>query len=1087
MSISLKCAAGHEWEAPDPGDTLAPLPSCPVCAKPAQVPTAATTSVIIQDMPVGSWPHLGKQPRRTADPNATIEAVPGQSVPVDSYDFEVTLPTGELGAALRESIPGYEILSELGRGGMGVVYKARHHGLNRLVALKMLLSGVHLSGRELQRFRREAAAVAGLHHPHIVQIYEIGEHGGRPYFSLEYIEGGSLHHKLKGQPLPARDSAATIEKLARAIHYAHLRGLVHRDLKPANILLTLDGLPKITDFGLAKHLHAGSQHTQTGTVMGTPSYMAPEQAMGHSRDVGPGADVYALGAILYEMLCGQPPFRSETPLDTMLQVASRDPTPLSRLQPSVPQDLGTICMKCLEKEPHKRYTTALELAGDLQRFLEGEPIQARPVGTIERTYKWARRRPALAGLIVLGAFTVVAGFSGMTWLWKVEADRNTRIQQAQTEMAAALVRAENSLYGNRIALAEREWLASNIGRARMLLRECKPELRSWEWHYLNRLCHADLLTLRGHDAPIYSLSFSPDGQHILSASSDQAVKVWDGVNGKLQHTHFGSSGRDRSAGAVFSLDGRHVLYAGGGPVLHTWDVKTGQEVHTGKRPAAKVFCTTYSPDRRRLAGGGLDGVVTIWDLATDKEVTLKGHAGVVQSLAFDPRGRYLASAGQDGNVRIWDTSSGNLIRTIAAHSSPVTQVAYSPEGFRVVSTGADSTVRVWEALSGKALAIFRGHHQPVTCAAFSPNGKTVATAGRDQVVRVWNAATGEEMYSFRGHTDRINCIAFRRDGKLLATAGEDRVVKVWDAGTGQEARSFRSRFAGSCVAYAPDGLRLATADTHVQMWEATTSRPLESFGGEGEIIRGLAFHPDSQSVLTAGSVLARRDARTGRLLNAYAVPGTAHHRSAAFSPDGGLIVSGGDDGLVRVWETASGKLLHTLSGHEGSVLAVAFHPDGGEIASASTDRSVKIWEPRGGRLVRSLAGHSGRVNSIAYSPNGRWLATGGEGQVPIDEDSPGLDGELKIWEAATGELRHSLWGHSGAINTVIFSPDSNRLASGSEDQTVKLWAAEFGQEVLTLRGHNNAVHGVSFSPDGHSLASVALDQTVRIWNATPLQ
>ena len=476
-----------------------------------------------------------------------------------------------MAASVRTAVVGYEILAELGRGGMGVVYKARHIELNRLVALKMVLAGVHVGPRELARFRSEAAAVAALQHPNIVQVYEVGEQDGRPYFALEFVDGGSLAQRLTGAPLPPRWSAQLLEQLARTIHFAHQRGIVHRDLKPANILLasresrvespepvfglsTLDsGLstPKITDFGLAKQIQTGAALTQSGTVLGTPSYMAPEQALGKNREVGPAADIYALGAILYEMLTGRPPFRAETSLDTMLQVASEEPVPLSRLQPKLPRDLQTICLKCLHKEPWNRYPTAEALADDLNRFLIGEPIQARPVGTPERLVKWARRRPSLAALILLALSSAIAGFALMCREWNEEKNRREKLQAAQEEKDQALARAEASLYFHRIALAEREFLANHLVRARHLLQECPPDLRRWEWRYLNRLCLSDLLTLRGHDNSVYCLTFSPDGRYLASASLDQTVKVWDAVTGKMVGSRKEGLPRDRSGVLAF--------------------------------------------------------------------------------------------------------------------------------------------------------------------------------------------------------------------------------------------------------------------------------------------------------------------------------------------------------------------------------------------------------------------------------------------------------------------------------------------------------------------------------------------------------
>src|SRR5262249_30504873 len=324
-----------------------------------------------------------------------IVAAPAQQMMLATPPgHDQTPPSQDTGSAPLPTVPGYEILGELGRGGMGVVYKARQVGLKRMVALKMILSGVHAGTQELARFRGEAEAISRLQHPNIVQIYEVGEHEGRPYFSLEFVDGGSLDKQIAGQPLPPREAATLAEALARAMHAAHQQGVVHRDLKPANVLLQAHGqqsvalgIPKITDFGLAKQLDASNAQTRSGAIMGTPSYIAPEQAAGR-KEIGPAADVYALGAILYEMLTGRPPFHGETPLDTILLVLSQEPVPPRRLVPKVPRDLETICLKCLEKSPTQRYASAESLADDLRHFLNGETIQARPAGAVERSWRW---------------------------------------------------------------------------------------------------------------------------------------------------------------------------------------------------------------------------------------------------------------------------------------------------------------------------------------------------------------------------------------------------------------------------------------------------------------------------------------------------------------------------------------------------------------------------------------------------------------------------------------------------------------------------------------------------------------------------
>ena len=471
---------------------------------------------------------------------------------------------GSLGATLttgvRPRVHGYEVLEELGRGGMGVVYKARHQALQRLVGLKVLLAGEHAGPAQLARFRGEAEALARLHHPNIVQVYEVGEHGGLPFFTLELVDGTTLAARLAGAPQPAREAARLVEELARAVHAAHQQGVIHRDLKPANILLTPGGTAKITDFGLAKRVDVVGVPTQSGEIVGTPSYMAPEQARGDRQSVGPASDVYALGAILYELLTGRPPFRAVTPLDTLLQVLHDEPVPPRRLQPKVPRDLETICLKCLAKPPQRRYADAAQLADRLRLFLENKPIPDRPVSMRERLWRWCRRNPVVAAA---GSAAILAGLIALTTFvvafFIVSASRDEAIKLATEkgdlarENGDLATKALNSKVESDERREHAEYLAvqarfdgayhrytedpaaamatcAPLHATAAQLKDRAPErsLRAYlgAWHdQASRQVFV-------HDGPVMAAAYSPDGKSVVTASLDKTARLWDSATGK---------------------------------------------------------------------------------------------------------------------------------------------------------------------------------------------------------------------------------------------------------------------------------------------------------------------------------------------------------------------------------------------------------------------------------------------------------------------------------------------------------------------------------------------------------------------------
>jgi WD40 repeat protein len=954
---------------------------------------------------------------------------------------------------------------------MGVVYKARHLGLKRLVALKMIKSA-HVTDQDRNRFRAEAEAVARLQHPNIVQVFDVGEYEGQPYCALELADAGSLDHRLRQGTLTPRDAADLIGRLALAMDAAHALNVVHRDLKPANVLLTADGTPKVTDFGLAKFLDgAASGLTQAGEVLGTPSYMAPEQAAG-GREVGPAADVYALGAILYEALTGRPPFREPTVAETLARVRDQDPVPPARLRPGCPRDLETVCLKCLEKEPARRYRSAAALADDLRRFREGRPVLARRVGPLERGWRWCRRQPALAALSALCVGAVLALLAGGFWYSAHVGAARGDLAAAQAETAAAQAETDAA---RRVAATQEFYALLNQARENAVRRQ-----PGWTRSGLDDLTRAARLPAAADHLPALRTEMAAclagvdvyPGR-VLRRDLTAACLAFDPAGRWLALGQFKAQ-----AYALCSV--LLVDPAGGGvvrplPFLPSFSFEMARGVQDGARSLA------FSPDGRWLVAGTRSGRMHRWDLSQEppRLVSWQGHQGEVNRLAFSPDGKALFSASDDRTVKRWDPAA--RWRETARHASAeaVRDLAVSPAGD-------------WVACPEQGRVRF------LACATLGPNRRSPLTVPGGR-------------------------LAVAPDGRMLAVAEED-VVRLLDLDGGRVVRVLGEPGDGVIdrLAFSPDGALLVstTRDTdHVRLWEVAGGRLVADLAAGADPARA-AFHPNGRAlaVLAGPNTLLHELGGLGEQTFVALQPHAV--RAIALSPDGRTLATVQETavrgrGQVEVWDLACrgpkgpgpGRVLGPVS--LSSKPRLVFDPAGKGLA-CSTAEGVTLWGLSGGSAPRAVP--AADVSALAFAPDGRlWGAAACEvlawevprGRVTVCWSNAlsnqltglgtvravaagrrwvvvgGRDGMVRVLRPQDGKGETVGQASSAPVSSVALTPDETLAAVGTWQGGLRVLRVPDGHEVADLSGHRDSVEAVACA--GRLLASGSRDGTIRLW------
>jgi len=1007
---------------------------------------------------------------------------------------------------LPRTVGRFTVKQLLGRGAFGNVYKALDEELDRSVAVKVPRAGYFGAKEDEERFLREARSAARLRHPGIVAVHEIGNDRGVPYIVSEFVESRTLAELIAESRPGFRESAALTASIAEALDFAHAQGVVHRDIKPGNLLIDRAGQPHISDFGLARRGDEDVTVTIDGQILGTPAYMSPEQALGDTAKVGPRSDQYSLGVVLYELLTGERPFRGSKSM-LLEQVIRDEPRPPRRLNDHIPQDLETICLKALAKDPAARYASARAFAEDLRRYLRGEPIEARAVSRLERVVRWSRRNPLTASLSSALAVLLVAAVV-ITSVLAVHRARALDVAQDRLSRLNVATGASHAARGDYLGAlpwyaeaysmdaegSERAW-AHSLRLESTLLQG--PRLAHTIFHppQVKRVqfsADGRLLTVRGQsrmsvldlesgreeavDTPVppdgAHHALSRDGRTLITSAAGGRVRAWNPFIGatklELQHA-------PAVTWAGLSPSERLIATGGADRSFRLWDAATGEAIGSPLDQGAPAQLVIFSEDETRILTAGSSGPCKVWEVPTGRQITTGPPQPLQVKLAtVSPDGRWIVTAGDERMAKVWDAATGVIQLTLGGFGNSVFRARFSPDGTLVAAAAGDGTVRVWEVATGRQLGAIIEHVLGIPDLAFNPDGRTLATGSFDGTARIWDSRTGKEVGPPLFHPVQLDRVIFSPEGRRLATQCMDGSVRVWDFA----APGFRTstcQFPQWCevAALSPDRRSVAVGKStgEVTVFNVETWAAARTFAADRGKLRAIAWSPDSAWVATVGdsrSVGVWSASPEHAVDRVVALPASGQH--VAFSIDGKQIAVGSSkNGAYLVSLAGSAPDVKTLQ-HSAPIRRVAFRPGGRWLVGGGADGKLCAWDLTSLSPVLTVQCHERVIVSMGFSIDGSLVATASD------------DREARVWNLATGREALPPMAHSVGLTYVQFSPDGERLLTASHDGAGRLWSARDGTLLSPDLRHRGGILTADFSRDGKLLALGSFDRSVSIWD-----
>ena len=986
---------------------------------------------------------------------------------------------------LPAQIGRFQILDKLGAGAFGTVYKAYDPVLEREVAVKVPNPGLLSSERDKQRYLREPKAAGQLHHPNIVPVFEASLDGDNIFIVSAFIKGRTLEKAIEEKRPDLRRAATLVMKLARALQYAHENGIVHRDVKPANIMLDAKGEPLLMDFGLARIQESAEKLTMNEAVLGTPAYMSPEQAAHNNESVGPASDQYSLGVILFEMLCGQRPFSGPAAIVMSLVMKQEPPVPRS-LNPKLPRDLETICLKAMAKEPKKRFADCQELADDLERWLQDEPINARRTTILERGIRWCRRNPLVAGLTSsVGALLVAVVVISTLSAYRLRGE---------------IRKAFRNNYFAQMNLAQVDWENADLGRLNDRLAQTLPEktgdidLRGFEWHYWKRKINGQLSTISKPEEKILGAVFSPDGKWIATCGT--SLRVW---NSSTTDEAWCVTTKPGFSAVAYSADGKWIATGNNQGTTEIWDAKTGAPSFALKTHPLFVSHISFSPDSRQILSVGFSAPAIITDVTSRKIIsTIPGSTNPVRREAlYFPNGRNVLMV-EGATITNHDATTGDNNQIIKIPSL-VLCAAITSDGTRFALGRYDGRTNIIDSTSGDIVGSLIGHKGNILSVAFSPRDTRIVTASNVNTIRIWDAVTFQEITKIRAHNTYVKSALFNHDASRLLSVGDDHKAKLWDTTDSQKTNTFtpqvnrprwfyRYRFNsdGNAVLAITSDPNGAGTSAHV----AEIGGSLKNVACRTVVasVKHEIIKDDKIAILGDGKRIALISDGNIKILitstQKEEVTFNGHNSRCcgfASSPDGRFIASADieNGGSVFMWDTSTGREIFKLKSIATSTdkgIGLLFSMDGTKLLTFLRG-GVWGWDAKTGKRLGSLVpfpfgSNRGVLPCISISADGNWIAFGFTG------------GDIMVWSWRTGQLCVVRTGCEDEKMCFAISPDGARVASTGTRFTITIWDSATGRDCITFNEHTTEITGIAFTADGARILSGDIDGTIKVWDAT---